>query len=425
MTAEITQVNSCRKNLRGEISVEDFEKELAKIAKEYSRTIKVPGFRPGKAPISLIRQRYTKEIQDEASQRMMDHVWQEAIDANNLHPLAQPEIKELENKPNEPLKFLLTFEELPALEVKDYKGVEVKQDKAEVADEDVVRSIDQVRERYSQFAPVEGESKDGHLLLLDVDELVEGESTPSRSEGTSLVVGHPQTSKDFSENLRGVKVGETKTFDVTYPDDQNRNRKYAGKKVTYTVHVKEIKERQLPELNDDFAKDTGFDNVEAFRAWIREDLVTYANQTAEKKAREALLDTIIERQPIEVPDCLVTEELGEYTRRLIDNLSYQGFDINQTAGLDWKKIYDEQRPQAQQAVRRQIFLDAIARQENLEVSEEDVAGELEKLAATSRKSAATWRDEFEKAGRMDEFKQSLLQNRALDFIYRNANIRVE
>ena len=424
MTAEITQVNSCRKNLKGEISAEDFEKELAKIAKEYSRTVKVPGFRPGKAPTSLIRQRYAKEINDEASQRMMDSIWQEAIDANSLRPLAQPEIKEFENKPNEPVKFLLTFEELPALEVKDYKGVEVKQDKAEVTDEDVVRSIDQVRERYSQFAPVEGESKDGHLLLLDVDELIEGESTPSHNEGTSLIVGHPQASKDFSENLRGVNAGETRTFDITYPDDY-RNKKYAGKKVTYTVLVKEIKERQLPELNDDFAKDTGFENIEAFRTWIREDLVTYTKQTAEKKAREALLDTIIERQPIEVPDCLVTEELGEYTRRLIDNLANQGFDVNQTASLDWKKIYDEQRPQAQQAVRQQIFLDAIARQENLEVSEEDITAELEKLAATSRKSAATWRGEFEKAGRMDEFKQSLLQNRALDFIYRNANIRVE
>ncbi|MDR0842415.1 MAG: trigger factor [Acidobacteriota bacterium] len=424
MTAEITQVNSCRKNLKGEVSAEDFEKELEKIAREYSHTAKIPGFRPGKAPNSLIRQRYAKELRDEASQRLMDDVWQEAIDANSLKPLTQPEVKEFENKAGEPLKFLLTFEELPPLDVKDYKGVEVKQDKAEVTDEDVATSIDRVREQYSQFVPVEGEAKDGYFLLVNVDGLAEGDGTPTHDEDVTLIVGHPQTAKEFSENLRGAQVGDTKSFDVTYPEDYH-SKKFAGKKVSYTILVKEIKERQLPELNDDFAKDIGFDDAEALRARIREDLVTQAGQVAEKKARETLLDAIIERQPIEVPDCLVTDELGEYTRRLVNNLAYQGFDINQTAGFDWKKIYDEQRPQAQQSVRRQIFLAAIARQENLEVSEEDVAAELEKLAATSRKSAAEWRAEFEKANRMDEFKQGLLQDKALDFIYRNANIRVE
>ncbi|MDR1726900.1 MAG: trigger factor [Acidobacteriota bacterium] len=424
MTAEITQVNSCRKNLKGEISAEDFTNELEKVAKEYARNAKIPGFRPGKAPTSIVRQRYAKELQDETSQRMMDKVWQDAIDANNLKPLTRPEIKEFDNKPGEPLKFLLTFEELPPLEVKDYKGVEVKQGKAEVTDENVAQSIDRVREQYSQFVPVEGEAKDGFFVLVDVDGQAEGEEAPTHDEDVTLVVGHPQTAKEFSENLRGAKTGDVKTFDIAYPEDYH-NKKLAGKKVAYTVTVKDVKERQLPELNDEFAKDIGFDDAEAFKARMREDLVTQAGQIAEKEARETLLDSIIERQPIEVPDCLVTEELGEYTRRLVNNLAYQGFDINQTAGFDWKKIYDEQRPQAQQSVRRQIFLDAIARQENLEVSEEDVDAELERLAANSRKPAAQWRAELEKADRMDDLKQGLLQDKALDFIYRNANIRVE
>jgi trigger factor len=424
LTAEITQVNSCRKNLKGEISAEDFTNELEKVAKEYARNAKIPGFRPGKAPTSIVRQRYAKELQDETSQRMMDKVWQDAIDANNLKPLTRPEIKEFDNKPGEPLKFLLTFEELPPLEVKDYKGVEVKQGKAEVTDENVAQSIDRVREQYSQFVPVEGEAKDGFFVLVDVDGQAEGEEAPTHDEDVTLVVGHPQTAKEFSENLRGAKTGDVKTFDIAYPEDYH-NKKLAGKKVAYTVTVKDVKERQLPELNDEFAKDIGFDDAEAFKARMREDLVTQAGQIAEKEARETLLDSIIERQPIEVPDCLVTEELGEYTRRLVNNLAYQGFDINQTAGFDWKKIYDEQRPQAQQSVRRQIFLDAIARQENLEVSEEDVDAELERLAANSRKPAAQWRAELEKADRMDDLKQGLLQDKALDFIYRNANIRVE
>jgi len=424
LTVEITQVSGCRKNLTGEISAEEVEKELEKIAREYSRTAKIPGFRPGKTPVGIIRRRFEKEIQDEASQRIMDRVWQEAIDANNLKPLTRPEIKEFENKPGVPMKFMFSFEELPQFEVSDYKGVDIKQASAEVKEEDIVRTIDQIREQYAQFIPVEGEAKDGHYLLADIDGLTEGESTPFHDQDVTLIVGHSQSVAEFSDNLRGVKVNDNRSFEVSYPDDY-QSKGIAGKKVAYTVTVKEVKERQLPELNDDFAKDVGFDNIDAFRAKIHEDLVTQAGNIAEKKAREELLDAIIERQPIDVPDCLVTEELGEYTRRLVDNMARQGFDVKQTAGFDWKKIYEEQRPHAQQSVRRMIFLDAIAKQENLEVTEDDISAELDKLAVQSRKSAESWRAELEKNNRMDEMKQGLLQDKALDFIYRNANIRVE
>jgi trigger factor len=145
LTVEITQVNSCRKNLAGEISTEEFEKELEKIAREYVRTVKIPGFRPGKVPTGMIRRRFEKELQDEASHRVIDRVWQEAIDANGIKPLEPPKIKEIENKPNSPLKFTITFEELPQLEVKDYKGVDVRLDPVEVKDEDLEQTIDHIR----------------------------------------------------------------------------------------------------------------------------------------------------------------------------------------------------------------------------------------------------------------------------------------
>ena len=424
MTVEITQVNGCRKNLAGEISAEEFEKELEKTAREYSRTVKVPGFRPGKTPVNIIRRRFEKEIQDETSHKIMDRAWQDAIDSNNLKPLTQPDIKALENKSGEPMKFTLSFEELPQFEVNDYKGVDVKQDSAEVKEEDVTRTIGQIMEQYAQFVPVEGEAKDGHYLQVDIDGLAESESTPFHDEDVTLVVGHQQSVVEFSENLRGANLNDTRSFEVIYPDDF-QNKRIAGKKVAYTVLVKEIKERQIPELNDDFAKDIGVDSVEAFRARIHKDLVTNAGNLAEKKAREELLDAIIERQPIDVPDCLVLEEQEALTRRMLNNLAYQGIDIKQTAGFDWKKIYEDHLPHAQQNVRRMIFLDAIAKQENLEATEEDISAELDKMADQSRKSADAWRAEFEKNNRMDELKQGVLQDKALDFIYRNANIRVE
>jgi trigger factor len=152
-------------------------------------------------------------------------------------------------------------------------------------------------------------------------------------------------------------------------------------------------------------------------------LVTQAKQNAEKKAREALLDTIVGRQTVEVPECMVEEELEAHARRLASNLAYQGIDINQTA-IDWKKVLEAERPTAEQSVRRSLFLDAIARQENIEVTTEEVDAELQKWAEGTSKSAAALRAQLEKEDRIQSLEQHLRQNKALDFIYRNANISV-
>ena len=163
---------------------------------------------------------------------------------------------------------------------------------------------------------------------------------------------------EFSDNLRGSHAGETRSFEVEYPQDYHR-KQFAGKKVQYTVLVKDIKEKRLAELNDDFAKDLGSESFEALRSKVQGELITQAKQSAEKKAREALLDSIVERQTIDVPDCLVQDELEAYTRRFAGSLAYQGVDIKQTP-IDWKKVLDEERPRAEQSVRHSIFLDAIA-----------------------------------------------------------------
>jgi trigger factor len=423
LTAEIIEVNSCRRNLLGEIPAQEVEQEINQIAREYSRTIKVPGFRPGKVPMTVIRQRFGNDLVQEATHKIIERCWKDAISQHDLHPLTQPEIKDVDNKPGNPLKFTLSFEILPPLEVKDYQGVAVTMDSAEITDDAVNKTIDNVREQNAQFVPVDGgEAKDGHYLTATVDGQFEDGRKPSHEEDVTLVIGNPQTNADFSENLRGTKAGDTRSFDVSYPEDFHR-KEFAGNKVHYTVLVKEIKEKQLAELNDDFAKDMGFDSFEAFKTKVHDDLVTQAKQTAEKKAREALLDSIIERQPIEVPDCMVEEELTARTRQLASSLMYQGIDLNQI-GLDWKKIFEEERPRAAQAVRRSIFLDAIARQENVLVTEEEIDAELQKMAEGTNKSAATWRSQLEKEDRMHGFEQHLRQNKALDFIYRNANINV-
>jgi trigger factor len=422
LTVEIVEVNSCKRSLAFEVPADEVDNEVAQVARDYARSIKVPGFRPGKVPLNIVKQRYGNDLLKEATQKIIERCWKDAVAEHHLQPLAEPVIQDIDNKPGNPLKFKVFFDVLPALEVKDYKGVSVTLPSAEVTDEKVNEAIDRLREEHAQFVPTEGEARDGLYVTATVDGQSEPAGKPIHDEEVTLVIGHPQTDADFSNNLRGSKAGETRTFEVFYPADYYR-KQLAGKKVRYTVLVKDIKEKQLAELNDDFAKDVGSGSLEALKTKIRDELVTQGKQDAEKKAREALIDSIIQRQTTEVPECMVQDELETYAQRIANNLAYQRIDINKTS-IDWKKVFEEDRPRAEQAVRRTIFLDAIARQEGIEVTDAEVDSELEKLSKGTSKSAAALRAQLEKEDRIQSFRQHLRRNKALDFIYRNANISV-
>jgi trigger factor len=423
LTVEIIEVTSCKRNLAAEVPAQEVEQEVDNLAREYARNAKIPGFRPGKAPLNIIRQRLGSDLIQDATQKIIERCWKDAIREHDLHPLAQPVIKDVDHKPGNPLKFTVEFEILPALEVKDYKGVAVTLPSSEVSDDEVSQAVENLREQHAQFVPMDGEqARDGLYVTLTVDSQLEGEIKPTYKDDVTIIMGHPQTNVDFSNNLRGALTGETRTFEVSYPEDYHQKR-FAGKKAQYTVLVKDIKEKQLAELNDDFAKDIGSDSLDALRTKVRDELVTQAKQNAEKKAREALLDSIVERQTIEVPECMVQDELEIHARRVANNLAYQGVDLNQ-ASIDWKKMFDEERPHAEQSVRRAIFLDAIVRQEGIQVTDEELESEFQKLAEGTNKSAAAWRAQFEKEERIQSFEQHLRQNKALDFIFRNATISV-
>ena len=420
MTVEIVEVSSCKRSLAVEVPAQEVNEEVEKLAREYSRNIKVPGFRPGKVPMNIIRQRHGSDLLKDATQNIIERCWKNAIEEHSLKPLSQPQVKEVDNKPGTPLKFTISFEVLPPLEVTDYKNVTVSMPSAEVTDEDVTKTLDSLRENNAQFVPVEGEARDGLYLTVTVDGQFEDSPKPMHEEEVTLIIGHPQTNTEFSENLRGAKAGETRNFEVSYPADYHR-KGFAGKKVSYTVLVKDIKEKQLAELTDDFAKDMGAESLEALKNKVRDDLVTQAKQIAEKKARESLLDSIVQRQTVEVPECMVNDELEAHANRVATNLAYQGVDINQ-ASIDWKKIFEEEKPRAEQAVRRSLFLTAIARQEGIEITDEEIDSELQKYAEGSGKSATALRAQLEKEERIQSFEEHLRQNKALDFIYRNANI---
>jgi trigger factor len=290
-----------------------------------------------------------------------------------------------------------------------------------VDDVEVENALESLREQHAQFVPCEAsEIKNGHYVSLTIDGQFEGGGKPLHEEDVTCVVGDPQTNETFSDNLRGAKLGDVRSFDVTYPADYHRKR-FAGRAVHYTVTIKDIKDKHLAELNEEFAKDLGEESLEGLKNKVRDDLITNTRRSAEKKAREAALDAIVQRHTFDIPESLVRDELEEHARGIATNLARQGIDVNKTS-IDWKKAFEEQRPHAEQAVRRSLVLDAIARQEKLEVTEDELEAEFQKLGESVNKTAAAVRAQFEKDKRIQGFREHLLQNKALDFIYRNANI---
>jgi trigger factor len=421
LNLEIVDVSSCKKNLIAEVPVEQIEEEIGQLARKYTQEIKVPGFRPGKVPLGIIRQRYASELRGEVTQEIISRTWKQAIAERGLEPIAEPKVEKVEAEPGSPLKFVVSFEVLPKIEVTDYKGVTITIPAPVIQDSDVEGALENLRQEHAQYSPVEnGEVLDAHYVTIALDGEFEGGGKPIHEEDATLIVGAQRTNRTFTENLLGARVDDTRSFDVTYPAEY-RQKRLAGKRVHYHVKVKEIKEKQLAELTDEFAGEIGAANLEELRARIRDELVTKARQTAEEKARESALDQIVQRLTFDVPESMVKEELEEHARGIAANLVQQGIDVSKTS-IDWKKVFDEQRPFAEQSVRRRMVLDAVARQESLEITDAELDGEFQQMAQRGGKSAAVLRAQFEKDQRLQGFRMFLLQNKALDFIFRNATI---
>ena len=420
MTLDIVEVTSCKRNLVVEVPAEQLEDEITELARDYAHRASVPGFRPGKVPLAVIRQRFRAELRSDATQAIVRRSWEEALKKHNLDPINEPVLRDLSNEPGSPLRFTLAFEVLPTLEITGYKEVAVTSRKEEVTEESVESAMESLRERHAQFTPVEkGEIRDGHLVTLDVDGVFEEAGRPFHEDEVVCVVGSPETDPVFSENLRGARQGETRSFEVSYAPDYHR-KQFAGRKVRYTATIREIKEKILPEP-EEFARELGSESLESLRSRVRDELVTKADRDAEKKARDAVLEEIIQRNSVEAPQSLVEAEMREFAGRIAGNLARQGIDPGK-ASIDWRKLLEEERPNAEQAVRRTLVLDAIARQEGIGVSDEELDAELEKIAEGTRKPVAALRAQMEKDEQIQSFRDRLRRHKVLDFIYRNANI---
>jgi len=414
---------SCRRELELEIPAEEVSKKIESVAKEFARIANVPGFRRGKAPVSLIRRKFADEIKGEVLQTLVPERVEKAVAEQKLTPVSQPQVEKLDFNEGQPLKFRAVFEVLPEFELGNYKGLELEMPTMDVTEEDVKKTFEQLRERAATFVPVEGRAiQDGDFAQIKLLGTPEGGGDPLQAESVLCHIGAEETMEPFNTNLKGAQAGEHKNFDVDYPADYP-DAKLAGKKLHYAVEVLGIKTKKLPELNDDFAKDVSeWPTLEEFTKKVREGLEHQRDDKHKELLREKILAEIVKLHDFPVPESLVEHQMDVRLERVVRSLAAQGVDPR-AVNVDWVALRHRQEDRAKDDVKAELIVDRIATAENIDVTEEEVTHELEHMASHGNESAEAIRARLTKQGGLDRMKAKLRSDKTLDWLAQQAKIK--
>jgi len=414
---------SCRRELELEIPAEEVSKKMESVAKEFARLAMIPGFRKGKAPVSLIRRRFAEDIKGEVLQTLVPEHVEKALAEQKLSPVTQPKVDKLDFNEGQPVKFRAVFEVMPEFELGSYKGLELEMPTMDITDEDVAKALEEMRERAAAFAPVEGRAvQDGDFAQVKLAGTPEGGGDPLQADSVLCHIGAEETMEPFNTNLKGANVGEHKSFDVEYPADYP-DPKLAGKKFHYAVEVLGIKTKKLPELNDDFAKDVSdAKTLDELKRKVREGLEHQRDHRRKELLNEKALAELVKKHDFPVPESLVEHQMDVRLERVVRSLAAQGVDPR-AVNVDWVTLRRRQEDRARDDVKAELIIDRIATAENIDVTEEDLTRELEHAASHSNESAEVLRARLTKQGTLDRMKAKLRSDKTLEWLEQNAKIR--
>src|SRR2546427_9659790 len=414
---------TCRRELELEIPAEEVTKAMERVAKEIARIANVPGFRRGKAPVSLIRRKFAEDIKGEVVQSLVSERVEKAVAEQKLTPVSQPQVDKLDFNEGQPLKFRAVFEVLPEFELGDYKNLELEMPTMDVTDEDVAKTLEEMRERAATFAPVEGRAiQDGDYAQVKLIGTPDGGGDPLQAESVLCHIGAEETMEPFNTNLKGASAGDHKNFDVDYPADYP-DPKLAGKKYHYAVEVLGIKTKKLPELNDDFAKDVSdAKTLEELKKKVREGLEHQRDHKNKELLNEKVLAELVKKHDFPVPESLVEHQMDVRLERVVRSLAAQGVDPR-AVNVDWVTLRRRQQERAADDVKAELIVDRIASTENIDVTDEELTHELEHAATHSGESAEALRAGLTKQGTLDRMKAKLRSDKTLDWLAQNSRIR--
>lgn len=413
-------IEGCRHSLEIAIPVEEVEGETSRITADVQKRARLPGFRPGKAPATLIRKQFGGDIRQKVLESLIPRYLQKQFEAENLNVVGTPDIKDVHFQVGEPLRFKAEFEVVPEIELKDYKDVEVPYHDPEVTDEDLGKRIEEIREQKANYANIDPrplENGDHAVVALVSVAGVEGE--PVKQDEMVLEIGGADTFEAFSDNLRGLSPGEENEFDVPYPADYGAPR-LAGKTVRFHATVKGVRKKELPELNDEFAQDLGdYRNLEELREAVRKALFAQRQHEAQQEAKNQIMDRLVDRHEFPVPAAYIDRQIRNRVEQTLRTMASEAIDPR-SLQLDWEKVKESQRDKAVREVKASMLLSKIAEREAIGVTRDEVDREVERLARQQREPVAALHLRFEKDGTLGRIASHIQTEKTLTFLFEHA-----
>ncbi len=422
MKIELSELGPVKRRLVVEVAAEEVERETDEVARRYAREAALPGFRPGKAPLSLVRTRFAREIEEHVRERLIPRLHGQATAEKGLRPLADPVLEDVSHVVGGPLRFETTFEVAPAFTLRNYRGVEAQEPSISVGDEDVSRALDALREGHARLLTEEGRvAATGDFILCDLEGRPEGGEAFRRERGL-IEAGDPDNFPDFNEKILGAKAGDVLEFSIVYPPEHG-SKGLAGRTVAYVLTVHEVKRKVVSEFDDEFAKDVGdFESLEALRNRVREDLEGRRREERRQAVRRQVLDRVLLENPIPLPDALVKQEVRSRLEEIVRAMVLQGLDPRQLE-LDWRKMRERVEEPARKSVHARLVLDAVAAAEAIEASPEEMDTRIREEAPRAGLTEAVLRERLARDGGLEALKAQVVREKSLDYLTSVANIQ--
>jgi trigger factor len=411
--------SATKREIQVEVPAEEVTRETDSLIQKYQKLARLPGFRRGHVPASIIRQRFAEDLKSEVVEALVPRHFRRETEKLGVLPVSQPRVSDLHIHEGEPLRFKASFEVMPEIKVEGYKELRADKPTIRVTDEEVQESLESLREQHATFTAVEGRAlADGDYAQVSLDgKPKEGEGKPVHMDDILVEIAGKNTMPEFTENLRGASAGDERIFDVHYPEDST-DKRLAGKTLTYTVKVHSIKLKSLPEQNDDFAKTLGeFASLDEVRQRIREGMESERKHAAERESKDKLVAELVKRNDFEVPEALVDRQIDVRLERGLRALAAQGLKPEDMKKMDLNRLRAGQREQALQEVKASLLLDRIAGEEKIEVGDEEINAEIEALANQSKQTPEAIRARLTRDGALDRIRNRIRNEKTLDFLY--------
>jgi trigger factor len=415
----LSLVEGCKHELEISIPADAVEAETTKVAKTFQDRAKLPGFRPGKAPASLIRRNFAGDIRQQVLEHLVPRFFDAKAKDENLRVVGTPSISDVHFHDGEAVHFKAKFEVYPEFEPAEYTGVEVPYAQPEVTDEDVAKRLEELRESKATYVNVDPRPlADGDYAVVSL-ESVAGADDPIKSDEVSVLIGGPETMEGFTENLRGASPGDEKEFDVTYPAEYGQE-KLSGKTITFHTVVKGLRRKELPELNDEFAQDRGdFRTLDELKDALRKSIFAQREMEAQRTAKDKIVDALVDMNDFPVPELFVDRQIENRVEQRLRAISQQGVDPR-SFNLDWTKIKEAQRDAAIREVKASLILTKVAEREAIGVTNDEVDKEVTRIAQQNREPVPTVRKKLTEDGTMDRIASHIQTEKTLNFLFDKA-----